>query len=372
MSTRRSQIYDVKARPYWLLIAFAPCIPGFFGAVRTYLQQRFGEGPVDWGELTLGFANWAFVGALAPLVYFLANRFPIKRPRILRGLIAHFFGVITVCVAWCAFGILLGSILNSFPWEGKIVKTFMPWILIRMSYSLLLYLLTLCCVWAFLYYREARDRESQQARLAAQLAEARLSALRMQLNPHFLFNSLNAITVLVRDHQNEDASEMLGLLSDVLREVMQSKQHAETTLNDELAFIEKYVTIEQVRFSDRLQVRWSIEPTTRDVFVPEFVLQPLIENAIKHGIDHKTEGGVIEITASEFNGELILTVRDNGLAYRSSPEGLGLSNTRERLTTLYGDAGQLIVASANGGGAIASVRFPARRQTDKQDSHAYS
>jgi sensor histidine kinase YesM len=133
-------------------------------------------------------------------------------------------------------------------------------------------------------------------------------------------------------------------------------------LGEELAFIEKYLTIEQVRFSDRLQVHWSIEPATRDVLVPEFLLQPLVENAIRHGIDHRTSGGVIEITAKESDGKMALTVRNNGPAYRPvTTNGLGLTNTRERLATLYGDDGQLILAPDEGGGTIASVHFPARR-----------
>jgi two-component system, LytTR family, sensor kinase len=359
LRTNLSTTPDVKRRPYWLLIALAPLIPAFFTAIRTYLQARFGEGYVDWRQITILFASWAFLGTLAPFVYVLANRYPIKRPRIIRSLLVHAFGAVTVCVVWGGFGILLGGLLNRFPWQGGLVKSFVPWMSILMSYSLLLYVLTL---WAFLYYREARERESQQARLAAQLAEARLSALRMQLNPHFLFNSLNAITVLVRDQKSEDASEMLELLSDVLREVLQNKKNAETTLSEELAFIEKYLTIEQVRFSDRLEVQWSIELGTQDALVPEFVLQPLVENAIRHGIDHKTDGGIIEIIAIKTNGEISLSVRDNGPGFDSSAmEGLGLTNTRERLATLYGNAGQLTLTPAEGGGTIASLRLPVRR-----------
>ncbi|PYS51496.1 MAG: hypothetical protein DMF68_04215 [Acidobacteria bacterium] len=127
---------------------------------------------------------------------------------------------------------------------------------------------------------ELAVRRARQRRLAAQLAEARLSALRMQLNPHFLFNSLNAITVLMRDRNTRDASRMLELLGGVLRQVLQSEKRQEVTLKEELQFIEKYLAIEQVRFSDRLQVRWSIDSGALDALVPEFILQPLVENAV--------------------------------------------------------------------------------------------
>jgi LytS/YehU family sensor histidine kinase len=228
-----------------------------------------------------------------------------------------------------------------------------------------MYFTVLGCIYAFTYYREARERESQQARLAAQLAEARLGALRMQLNPHFLFNSLNAITVLVRDRNTRDASHMLELLSGVLRQVLQSGKRQHVTLDEELCFIEKYLAIEQVRFSDRLQVRWSIEPAVRDALVPEFILQPLVENAIRHGVAQRSEAGLIEITGRASTGEVELSVRDDGPGYRPmSNTGVGHANTRVRLETLYGKAGQLQVFNAGGGGTLATVRFPLKRRTD--------
>jgi len=210
-----------------------------------------------------------------------------------------------------------------------------------------------------------REREAQQARLAAQLAEARLSALRMQLNPHFLFNSLNAITVLVRDQNNQDASRMLELLSGVLRQVLQSRKREEVTLDMELQFIKKYLAIEEVRFSDRLQIDWSIDAALLDALVPEFIQQPLVENAVRHGIGKLSDTGVIEIKAASVEGELLLSVIDNGPGYVAAPEGgLGLTNTRARLETLFGEAAELNVSNANGCGTVATVRFPLRREVD--------
>jgi LytS/YehU family sensor histidine kinase len=159
---------------------------------------------------------------------------------------------------------------------------------------------------------------------------------------------------------------MLELLSDVLREVLPSKKHAETTLDRELAFIEKYLTIEHVRFSDRLDVQWSIDPATRNILVPELILQPLVENAVRHGISRRTQAGVIEIIAKQANDEIILSVRDNGPGYRATAgEGLGLANTRERLSTLYGSSGHLELTPAEGGGVLATVRFPIKRRVDE-------
>jgi LytS/YehU family sensor histidine kinase len=233
--------------------------------------------------------------------------------------------------------------------------------LFQLPVSMFIYALTLGCFYAVIYYRESRERESQQARLSAQLAEAKLGALRMQLNPHFLFNSLNAITVLVRDHNTTDAAKTLELLSSILRQVLHGSKRQLITFAEELRFIEKYLAIEQIRFSDRLQVRWNVEDRLRKALVPEFILQPLVENAVRHGIAHRTDGGVIEITARESNGELLVSVSDNGPGYkRDSGMGVGLRNTRERLETLFGQAGSLEVVAAEGGGTIATVRFPLR------------
>ena len=188
----------------------------------------------------------------------------------------------------------------------------------------------------------------------------------MQLNPHFLFNSLNAITVLVRDENTRAASRMLELLSAILRQVLQSEKRQEVTLNEELQFIEKYLAIEQVRFSDRLQTQWFIEPMVSDALVPEFILQPLVENAVRHGIAKQSQAGMIEVFAREAGGELVLGVKDNGPGYRASSEvGVGISNTRARLKTLFGAAGQLEMDNAEDGGTVATLTLPLRRRVDE-------
>jgi len=136
-------------------------------------------------------------------------------------------------------------------------------------------------------------------------------------------------------------------------------------LNEELQFIEKYLAIEQVRFSDRLQINWAIGSDLRDALVPEFILQPLVENAIRHGIGKRSEEGLIEIAAAASNGDLVLSVRDNGPGYAATSErGVGLENTRDRLGTLFGEAAKLEVFNADAGGTVATVRLPLRKRID--------
>jgi two-component system, LytTR family, sensor kinase len=354
----------LKSPPFWLIIAAASLVPASLNSFTVYLNSRV-TGRANWVEIIFAASLWLIFGALTPIPYFLARRFPFRREGIVRTLSAHLVGALVMSLCWTSAGVLLSLPLVRRPPQVPFLRYFASSILTNLSLCMFLYFAVLGCIYAFSYYREARERESQQARLAAQLAEARLSALRMQLNPHFLFNSLNAITVLVRDRNTQDASRMLELLSGVLRQVLQSEKRQEVTLEEELQFIEKYLMIEQVRFSDRLQVRWFVEASVRDALVPEFILQPLVENAIRHGIAKRSEDGEIEITARQDNDRLILSVRDNGHGYHPvSNAGVGLANTTARLANLFGERGHLQMMSAEGDGTIAILRFPLRRRAD--------
>src|SRR5256714_12065542 len=295
----------LKSPPFWLIIAAACIVPASLNSFTAYLNSRV-TGRTNWVEVIFAASLWLIFGALTPIPYLLARRFPLRREGIVRTIWAHLAGALLMSLCWTSVGVLLSLPLVRRPPQISFLRYYASSVLTNLSLCVFLYFAVLGCIYAFSYYREARERESQQARLAAQLAEARLSALRMQLNPHFLFNSLNAITVLVRDQNTQAASRMLELLSGVLRQVLQSEKRQKVTLDEELQFIEKYLAIEQVRFSDRLQVRWSVEPDIRDALVPEFILQPLVENAIRHGIAKHSEAGQIEITARQDNARLIL------------------------------------------------------------------
>lgn len=345
-----------RERRIWLLLSAACLVPAVLDTLQAYGQARLGGGPVRWQDLFFQGAEWLFLGALLPLTYLLAKRFPLSRQRWRRTLGVHFLGALTLCLAWASLGVALGSVLNRYP-EGN----YLSWILTSIPWSVAMYFTVLGCVYAFTYFNEAREREAHAARLSAQLAEARLGALRMQLHPHFLFNSLNALSVLVREQNTAAASRMLELLGDVLRQVLRSDQPHEVPLADELGFLEQYLAIEQVRFSDRLRVHWSIEDQARIALVPGFVLQPLVENAIKHGVAKRADAGRIDISARVVGDRLELSVRDDGVGMSpSQPEGVGLSNTRDRLRTLYGDAATLAFSTPAEGGTEVVTTIPYR------------
>lgn len=218
---------------------------------------------------------------------------------------------------------------------------------------------------ALLFYRRAQERERRTLELAASLAEARLRALRMQLQPHFLFNTLNAIATLV--HENPAAADdMIASLSDFLRLTLERGDRPEQPLRDELEFIDRYLEIERVRFGDRLQIRREIDPATLDARVPTLLLQPLVENAVRHGLEPRRDTGIITLTARRDGPRLQLTVSDNGVGL-SGPgpvrEGVGLSNTRARLQELYGSQASLTLQDTPDGGTTVVIRLPAKDPT---------
>jgi two-component system LytT family sensor kinase len=209
--------------------------------------------------------------------------------------------------------------------------------------------------------RERRDRDVREARTAAQLAEARLAALSMQLQPHFLFNTLNAVSALVHEDP-EAADRMLARLGELLRLTLETSGRTEVPLREELALLSRYFAIEEVRFADRLTVRVDASPETLDALVPNLLLQPLAENAIRHGIARNEGPGEVVVTARAGRGTLGITVFNDGppLSGAARADGIGLTNTRARLAHLYGDAARLELADAPGSGVRAELTLPLR------------
>ncbi len=223
----------------------------------------------------------------------------------------------------------------------------------------------------FLNYRVRREEaiilKAQAAQLQAQLADARLSALRTQLNPHFLFNTLNAVSALV-ERDPRGVRRMIARLSELLRTSLDEADEPEVPLHRELAFIDRYLEVMQIRFQGRLHVRMHADPQVNGALVPNLILQPLVENAMKHGVSKTVGAGRIEIRAERVGDRIVLSVHDSGpgLASGKPPgaEGVGLRNTRQRLAQLYGSQQNLTLRSADGGGLVAEVTLPYHTQSD--------
>jgi LytS/YehU family sensor histidine kinase len=212
---------------------------------------------------------------------------------------------------------------------------------------------------------EARERAVRASQLEAQLVQARLEALRAQLNPHFLFNALNSVAMLVRLKANSDALKAVVSLSEVLRQALAGRGAQEVALREELSLVDHYLQVEQLRFRDRLRVTVDAQPDTLHASVPSLILQPLVENAIRHGIARRDEGGHVKIFGRRGNGRLVLEVRDDGPGFPTGWDPaasgrVGLANTRERLERLYGSAFTFETTNAPSGGAVVRVEIPYR------------
>jgi LytS/YehU family sensor histidine kinase len=234
---------------------------------------------------------------------------------------------------------------------------------VTLPFGVIVYLCIAGIAHAIRYFAEATDREIQLARVSEQLAGTRLAALQAQLNPHFLFNSLNTIAVLVRDGETDKATSVIEQLSDVLRSTLGRTQASEVTLDDELALVRQYLAVEQARFSDRLRPSLDIDPAVLPAAVPRFALQHLVENALRHGISKRTDAGRVIVTARRDGDMLELSVEDDGpgaAAGAAEMTGHGLDNTRERLRTLYGGRASLAVTAAGPRGTVARLRIPFR------------
>lgn len=339
----------------WLWLSAACVVPAVLDAFQIWLKARTeGEGRVEWNWVIWQGGEWIILGALIPLAYVLGRRYPLRRPLPWRVVAIHLGGALLLCIGWASLGMAVGVLLGTAP------ATLRSWMLTSLPWSVFLYFTTLGCVHAFGYFVEARAREAQSARLSAQLAQTRLEALRSQLHPHFLFNSLNAVLVLVRERESAAAARMLERLGDLLRRVLRADAAAQVPLADELRFIDDYLAIERERFSDRLAVSRTIDPEVAEAQVPPFVLQPLVENALRHGIAPSERGGRVSIEARREGDTLVLVVSDDGhgLPAQDVPGGVGVRNLRERLATMYGNQASLALVPRRGGGVVATIQLP--------------
>jgi two-component system LytT family sensor kinase len=299
--------------------------------------------------------------SLLPLVLWLSARLPLRRGSMVRSIAAH---VIAAVLAAGLYAELMVRIFTEWwtlpdPEIGPVAYR-----TIRFQFGLLAYSFIISWGYVHEYFTRLRARDVALARLETELAQAQLRALKSQLHPHFLFNTLHAITVLIR----RDADAAIGMvmrLSDLLRMTLVDADRPEVPLERELRFLHLYLEIERTRFRDRLEVVWDVAPGLEGAAVPPLLLQPLVENALKHGIKKRASGGRVLISGAAHNGTLTLTVTDNGPGLRDGAEGrngngIGLASTRARLQQLYGPAHRFSVEEAPSGGVTATVEIPYR------------
>ena len=354
---------------------------GLFFACQTYLNSAYLGRMIPFRRTLVVWLSCAYIWALlTPLMIRLARRFPLERGRYLRAIAVHLLASVVFATLQLGMYVfarqwLLGD--ASAPFSP--LQSFQNLLVAEFHASLLIYWSVLGLYHAYDYYRRYLEREQRAAQLEleasqleTQLARAQLDALKMQLHPHFLFNTLNTISVLMREDVTI-ANRMLLRLSDLLRLALKTTNASEVTLRQELEFLRNYLEIEQTRFQDRLKVQMSIDPDALDAQVPNLILQPLVENAIRHSVAPRDKESRIEIRASRSNGHVRLQVCDDGpginnVRKESASHGIGLSNTRARLDKLYGAAHSFELSSGEEGGLQVTIVIPFHTHNGSEES----
>jgi sensor histidine kinase YesM len=335
-------------------------VPALLSVVETVMFSAIAHHPIPiWKAFVSEAPQWYGWALLTPLIVTLGKRFPLQRQVRTKNVAAHvaamLLGAFLVAVADAAVNTLTR------PTRATFVTSVMNWFVSGLPASTLAYFAILIVSYAVRSNARLRVREREAAEMETQLKEAQLAALRMQLQPHFLFNSLNAIMALVRDQETAQAVRALSLLSDVLRAAVNAADAHETTLAQELDFVSRYLEIERVRFGDRLRVTLDIPDDLLQTRVPTFVLQPFVENSLKHGVLRERAGNEITIGARASNGTLTLVVRDDGrgLSTPTPSGGVGIANARARLERMYGEKARLSVTNAGDmPGVIVEIALP--------------
>lgn len=338
-------------------------IPAAIALGQISIEQTLAGEAVAWGAaLWTTLPNWVLWALLTPAVWMLAARFGPGRAPVWQILAVHAAGAALALGAHSLGNVAafrVAGLPSDWTWG-----TFETHYALRFHINVIAYGVIVAGTWATLAIRAAHQREQAEAELRADLAEAELRALRMQVRPHFLFNALHAVGATVRKGDADGAVTMIQQLGDLLRSSLESDGATQVPLSREIDVLERYLALERVRVGDRLTVAWDIAPETRTALVPPWTLQPLVENAIKYAV--ATHSGPAHITLrSTHDGDTIrLVVEDDGPGVSSTPTttstGLGLATTRARLAALYGNAAKLVLrAGGNGRGTVAEITIPA-------------
>jgi len=360
---------ELKSKSKWrtAVLLFVCCsIVGLIFTAVSYIAALIENRPYALGNvLRLNLIQFYLWGAFSPLLFWLSRRYTIEfRAVRVRKLLLHFGAIVLLAgihgtISFALLWSFSPGIRQRFP---SIVNGYRAYFGYGFYLDLIIALLITIAVHAFLYYRNLRAIESDQAALKTQLAQSQLRALKMQLHPHFLFNTLHSISSLVRDDPAK-ANGMIARLGDFLRLTLEHSDEQLVTLQEEMQFVRCYLEIEQVRFGDRLAVQYEIEETALSVEVPHLILQPVVENAIQHAIVPSMDLGRITITARRLDDFLRIEVRDTGPGMRTvtgshTGHGVGLNNVRSRLNRLYGAKCTFEIMSGPVEGVAVIMQFP--------------
>jgi sensor histidine kinase YesM len=343
---------DAAETPRWsaraLVLAWSA--PVVFATPFVVLSMRAGGQTVAfWRVALIVAATWYVWAAMTPVIVRLADRVRLERPIRASVIALHLTAAFLACVVQALSAAIAIELLVPAP-GATFAQVFVYWLLLLLPAGVVVYSAVVGFRTAELNRAESIAKERQAQRLAAQLSEAQLAALRSQIQPHFLFNALNAVIALVRDHETENAVEALTTLSALLRTALRTGATHETKLCEEIAFTTNYVAMERLRFGDRVRLNVDVPQSLGDARVPTFLLQPFVENALRHGLRDHRERLRVDISARREDGRLRVLVEDDGAGLAAdwearSANGFGISNSRARLRQLYGADASLAITS---------------------------
>jgi two-component system, LytTR family, sensor kinase len=364
-------------RTRWILILCAWTIVGLLFTVQRIAVWKVLGTHVNWViESAPEIVYWYVWAAYTPLVIGLAKRFPLTGPRFALHIPIHTIAslVIAPLASVTEYFLTRGLVQSVFHLTDTDAQHLLPSFtvsVLAMGFTgMVTYWLVVGLYQSIHFYQAAMERQTIAAQLETQLSHAELENLKSQLHPHFLFNSLHTIGVLMQENVDA-ASHLLVCLGDLLRMALEQREN-EITLQSELEFVGKYLEIEQTRFHDRLKVHMDVPPDLLGVYVPSLALQPLVENAIKHGISVDSAAGRLEIAAKLHNGRVWLCVRDDGPGPAPGSRlrfGVGLTNVQSRLKQLYGDKSSLELTGSDGRGCEAIITIPLRSSHEDASPH---
>ena len=347
---------------FWTLL-------GLSFASQFYISSAKAGLSVTWMQaISFALGDWYVFAILSIPVIPLARRFHFEAGKTMHSLTVHAFGSLLFSLAYMGLRALVGQ------WQSaaSFGEAFRPLLVKTWHFNLLIYWVIVAVSQAFQYYQRYREREIRNVELEKGLAQAKLQALQMQLNPHFLFNTLHSISSLM--HKDVEAADrMVMRLGDLLRATLEGADTQEVTLRQELEFLERYLEIEKIRFGNRLTIKKQVDAEVIEALLPNLILQPLVENAIRHGIEPWSKPGCVELSARKDDNRLSLMVADNGAGLRGPDppeEGVGLSNTRARLHALYGKDHTFELRQGTNGGLLVQLSIPLRKaESEHEDSN---
>ncbi len=340
---------------FWTLVGLA-------FASQFYLSSTLLGRTVTWGQaISYSLGDWYVWAVLSVPILLLARRFPPEEGSAWRTAGIHLAAALVCSLVYVVLRSLVGQVHSLLIDEPvSFGDIFRPLLVRTFPFNLLIYGVIVSASHALDYYRKYHERTVHAIELEKHLAEVRLQALLRQLKPHFLFNTLNGIASLMHSDVHA-ADRMLVRLAELLRMTMSHPGQPLTRLRDEITFIEKYLEIERIRFRDRLSVSIDVDPAALEAQVPSLILQPLVENAIRHGVEPQTRAGRVELSARREPGAVVLVVRDNGPGVPPggfTREGIGLGNTRARLREIYGGRHRFELVNHPEGGLVVTLTLP--------------